>query len=367
MKFSSSRKDLIEPMSQIVNIIEKRQTMSILANMLFSVTDKGLLMTGTDMEIEGLFSIPVNCQEPGSITLPARKLYDICRLLPDNSQVVIEAYEHHVKLTSGRSRFKLNTLPVKNYPAFSRSEPDFAMQITAHRLKRLFEKPIFAIAQQDVRSFLNGLLLEIDIDQIRTVGSDGHRLNLCEDDLQQPVESRQSYLIPRKGIVEFSKLLKDMEEAIVTIEASSSFITLICGSATISVKLIDEKYPIYQRVIPSDLTDTVTINTQNFKDAIGRVAILANDRFGSLVLHFDDNNLLVTSNSAEQEEAEDNLDVEFTGTPFSIGFKCSYLIDIINNIESETMQLLFPEDKASVLAKDLDDDKVSFVLSPIRI
>lgn len=367
MKFSSSRKDLIEPMSQIVNIIEKRQTMSILANMLLSVTDKGLLITGTDMEIEGLFRLPVDCQQPGNMTISARKLFDICRLLPDDSQIVIEDHENHAKLTSGRSRFKLNTLPVADYPAFSRSEPEFNLQMPAHRLKRLFDKPIFAIAQQDVRTFLNGLLLEIDNDQIRTVGSDGHRLTLCEDLLQQPVESRQSYLIPRKGISEFSKLLKDMEEAIVTIEASSSFFTLICGSATISVKLIDEKYPIYQRVIPTDLTDTVTVNTQQFKDAIGRVAILANDRFGSLVLNFDDNNLSVTSNSAEQEEAEDNIDVEFTGDPFSIGFKCSYLIDIVNNIESENIQLLFPENKGSVLAKDLDDDQVKFVLSPIRI
>lgn len=367
MKFSSSRKDLIEPMTQIVNIIEKRQTMSILANMLLTVSDKGLLMTGTDMEIEGLFRLPVDCQQPGSMTLPARKLFDICRLLPDSSQLVIEEEGNHVKLTSGRSRFKLNTLPVDDYPAFSRSEPDFTMQIAAHQLKRLFDKPIYAIAQQDVRSFLNGLLLEIDTDQIRTVGSDGHRLTLCEDQLEQSVDNRESYLIPRKGITEFSKLLKDMETAIVTIEASASFFTLICGSATISVKLIDEKYPIYQRVIPSDLTDTVTLNTQQFKDAIGRVAILANDRFASILLHFDNNSLSVTSNSAEQEEAEDILDVEFTGTPFSIGFKSSYLIDIANNIESDSMQLLFPENKSSVLAKDLDDDKVKFVLSPIRI
>jgi DNA polymerase-3 subunit beta len=367
MKFSSSRKDLIEPMTQIVNIIEKRQTMSILANMLLSVTDTGLLITGTDMEIEGLFRLPVDCQQPGSMTLPARKFFDICRLLPDNSQLLIEGDDNHATLTSGRSRFKLNTLPVEDYPAFSRSEPDFNMQIPAHKLKRLFDKPIYAIAQQDVRSFLNGLLLEIDTDQIRTVGSDGHRLTLCEDQLEESINSRESYLIPRKGITEFSKMLKDMESAMVTIEASPSFFTLNCGKATISVKLIDEKYPMYQRVIPDELADTVTVNTQQFKDAIGRVAILANDIFGSILLHFDNNRLSITNNSAEQEEAEDNIDVEFSGTPFTIGFKCSYLVDISNNIESETMQLLFPENKSSLLAKDMNDDKVKFVLSPIRI
>ncbi len=367
MKFSSSRKDLIDPLTQIVNIIEKRQTMSILANMLLSVNDNGLLMTGTDMEIEGLFRLPVDCQQAGSMTLPARRLFDICRLLPDNSQLVIEEDGNHVKLTSGRSRFKLNTLPVEDYPAFSRTEPDFNLQITALQLKRLFDKPSYAIAQQDVRSFLNGLLLEIDTDQIRTVGSDGHRLTLCEDQLEESINRRESYLIPRKGITEFSKMLKDMGNAIVTIEASNCFFTLICGSATISVKLIDEKYPIYQRVIPSELTDTVTLNTQEFKDAIGRVAILASDRFGTILLNFDNNGLSVTSNSAEQEEAEDNLDIEFSGAAFTIGFKCSYLIDIANNIESETMQLLFPENKSSVLAKDLNDDKVKFVLSPIRL
>ncbi len=367
MKFSSSRKNLIEPLAQIVNIIEKRQTMSILANMLLSVSDKNLQITGTDMEIEGMFRLPVVCQEPGSMTLPARTLFDICRLLPDESELIIEENGNHAKLTSGRSRFKLNTLPVQDYPAFSRTEPDFHLQMPAFKLKRLFDKPIFAIAQQDVRSFLNGLLLEIDADQIRTVGSDGHRLTLCEDQLDHVIESRRSFLIPRKGITEFSKLLKDLDNALITIEASASFFTLICGSATISVKLIEEKYPIYQRVIPSELTDTVTVNTLQLKQAMGRVAILANDRFSRVELHFSDQQLSVTSNSAEQEEAEDILDIEFTGEPFTIAFKCSYLIDIANNISSEKMQLLFPENKASVLAKDLDDDNVKFVLSPIRI
>ncbi|HFD13010.1 MAG TPA: DNA polymerase III subunit beta [Crenotrichaceae bacterium] len=367
MKFISSRKDLIEPLSQIVNIIEKRQTMSILANMLVTVSEDGMQMTGTDMELEGLFRLPVDCQEAGSLTLPARKLFDICRLLPDESQICIEEDNHYAKLTSGRSRFKLNTLPAQDYPAFNRTEPDFHMEITACKLKRLFDKPMYAIAQQDVRSFLNGLLLEIEADQIRTVGSDGHRLTLCEDQLEHTADNRNSYLIPRKGVTEFSKLLKDMGNAIVSVEASPSFFTLICGSATISVKLIEEKYPIYQRVIPDSLTDTVTVNTQQFKQALGRVAIMANDRFGRVELDFNQDQLSISSNSDEQEEAEDNLDVDFTGTPFSITFKCSYLTDIANHIESENMQLLFPENKASVLAKDLDDDNVKFVLSPIRV
>jgi len=167
-------------------------------------------------------------------------------------------------------------------------------------------------------------------------------------------------------VTELSKLLTNLEDALVTVEASAAFFTLSCDHATISVKLIDEKYPIYQGIFPKVVTETVTVNTQQFKQAIGRVAILASDRFGRVELNFSEHQLSVTSNSEEQEEAEDVIDIELTGEAFSIAFKCSYLIELINNIESENMQLLFPENKSTVLVKDLDDDQVSYILSPIR-
>lgn len=369
MKFSCHRKNLIEPLAQIVNIIEKRQTMPILGNMLISINEGQMTITGSDMEIEGVFQCSVDSQDSDTMTIPARKLYDICRLLPDDSEIHIEQEDQHARVRSGRSRFKLNTLPVSDYPAFSRTEPTFQLSIKADKLLRMLEKPSFSIAQQDVRTFLTGLLLEIETDQIRTVGSDGHRLTLCEDQLAQNTESRHSYLIPRKGVTEFAKLLKDLNDAEVTVEASSSFLTVHCSFATLSVKLIDEKYPIYQSVIPndSDLSESVTVNTLKFKQVLERVGIMANDRFGKVEMEFTESGLFVNSNSSEQEEAEDVIDIELDGSPFSIAFKCSYLIDMANQIQSESIKLLFPKTKSCVIARDCDDDQIQFVLSPIRV
>ncbi|MCH9697377.1 MAG: DNA polymerase III subunit beta [Gammaproteobacteria bacterium] len=369
MKFSCHRKNLIEPLAQIVNIIEKRQTMPILGNMLISVNTEKMTITGSDMEIEGVFQCTVNCQEPGIMTIPARKLYDICRLLPDDSEIHMEHVDQHAIVRSGRSRFKLNTLPASDYPAFSRSEPNFQMSMTADKLLRLLEKPSFSIAQQDVRTYLTGLLLEIETDQIRTVGSDGHRLTLCEDQLSQSTESRHSYLIPRKGVTEFTKLLKDLNDTEISIEASSSFLTVRCSFATLSVKLIDENYPIYQSVIPndSDLSESVTVDTVKFKQVLERVGIMANDRFGKVDMEFTESGLLVNSNSSDKEEAEDVIDIELDGSAFSIAFKCSYLIELTNQVRSESMVLSFPNNKSCVVARDCDDDQIQFVLSPIRV
>jgi DNA polymerase-3 subunit beta len=293
-------------------------------------------------------------------------MLDICRQLPDESQIVIEQIDNTVRLLSGRSRFKLNTLPVENFPAFSQIEAELSIELSASTLLRLFSKPLFSVAQQDVRTFLNGLLLEIEGQQIRTVGSDGHRLTLCEDQLAEAVSKDVSLLIPRKGVVEMCKLFKD-HNTTVRLDISRSFIAVHCLNTSLSVKLIDDSYPIYHSVIPTEFSEHAEFNTKDFKDVIARVAVMTGDILSSVELNFEPNVLNIHSRSVDQQEAEDSIDIQLQGEPFTIGFKCSYLADLANNIDSDEMRMSFPADKSSLLTRNPDDALVKYILSPVRI
>ncbi|TAL46778.1 MAG: DNA polymerase III subunit beta, partial [Methylovulum sp.] len=247
MKFIINREEILTPLQQIVSVIEKRQTMPILANVLMMIDNDQLVLTGTDLEIQIIAKINITTTTAGSITVPARKFLDICRLLPTGAEIKFEQQDDKVKILSNRSRFSLSCLPAENYPEFAESGFDNQFFINAGKFKKALDKTIFCMANQDVRYYLNGLLLNISNSKLKLVASDGHRLSIYEDQLDQATGFEARIILPRKGVLELTRLLDD-PEADIKVEFSSNNIRIFIKNLIFSAKLVDSKYPDFSKV-----------------------------------------------------------------------------------------------------------------------
>ncbi len=366
MQFTITREPLLEALQKVAGVIERRSTLPILGNVLLRVQNSQLILIGTDLEIELVTQIEVEGQD-GETTVPARKLLDICRLLPTGTPIRCTMKDGKTLETkAGRSRFSLATLPSDNFPEFNLRGEEAETRISSDSLRKLLTKTLYAMAQQDVRYYLNGLLLELDGSRIRAVASDGHRLAWCEQPLEHPLGEISQPIVPRKGIQELSRLLEGNDEA-VTFRLTANSIRLELPSVIFSAKLIDGRYPDYRRVFPQEVNRVITCDRRILKDAISRVSILSNEQYRGIRLDVAENLLRLSAHNPDQEEAEEELEVLFQGAPFSVGFNAAYLADAVSHLEADTITLSFAEQNLSCLAEDPEDPSIRYIVMPMRL
>ena len=313
MKFSINREALLKPLTLVAGVVERRQTLPVLSNILLSVDDQQLTLTGTDLEVEIVGKVTLDQVESnGSITVAARKLLDICKSLPDHAVVNIQQVGEHLLLCSARSKFKLSTLPVGDFPNIEDSPESFELELSQDGLLKLIERTSFAMAQQDVRYYLNGMLLEIKTGQIRAVTTDGHRLatSIMMIDLSCPAS--QQLIVPRKGILELARLLNAGDMPI-KLMIGKNHIRAFTDKFIFTSKLVDGKFPDYERVIPRNGDKVVLINRTKLRAVLSRAAILSNEKYRGVRMLFSDNSLTAIASNPQQEKAEELLLVDYQG------------------------------------------------------
>ena len=367
MKFIMARDDLLKPLQAVQGVVERRQTLPILANFLLAIDGGRLSVTGTDMEIELVASTALPDAESGEVTLPARKLVDICRSLPADAEVRLEVTGERAVLHSGRSRFTLTTLPAVDYPSSDLLAGELEITVKEGELKRLIELTHFAMAHQDVRYYLNGLLLDIGDGILRAVATDGHRLAIAEMAADTGDSSRQ-VIVPRKGISELLRLLGSGDGE-VTLDVGSNAIQVTLPDVRLTSKLIDGKFPDYRRVVPKeeDSDKTLVVDRDLLRQSLSRAAILSNDKYRAIRLCLDTNELRVVANNPEQEEAEDAVEVAYEGESLEIGFNVSYLIDALTALPGDEAVVQLGDSSSSCLITPREEGECQYVVMPMRL
>jgi DNA polymerase-3 subunit beta len=365
MKFIINRELLLTPLQQIVNVIEKRQTMPILANVLFQLEKNQLTLTGTDLEVQIVAKLTLENEVEGSITIPARKLLDICRLLPSAADIKFELIDTKLKIQSGRSRFIVSTLAADGYPNFEMSAMDCQFAMQSSQLKKALDKTTFCMANQDIRYYLNGIMLSIFNQQLKLVGSDGHRLSIYEYSIAQETGIELRIIIPRKGVLELARLLEEEQE--VQVEFSRNNIRVVIGNLIFSAKLVDSKYPDFSKVFEQEFNSPIHVQKQLLKEALTRVAILSNEKFKGVEFVIDGNSLQISTNNPEHEEADEEIAIEYLGQPLSIAFNSQYILDAISNLDSEFAVLTIAENSSCCFIEEPSEQKYKFIVMPMRL
>jgi DNA polymerase-3 subunit beta len=324
-------------------------------------------MVATDLEME-VQARSVIASEEGEFefTLPSKKFIDICKALPENADIEIDVSDEKAVVRAGRSRFTLSTLPAADFPSMETAADSITLMCNEGELKSLIDRTAFAMAQQDVRYYLNGLLLEITEEGLRSVATDGHRLALFDQKIHHQVEDVQQVLIPRKAVIELGRMLRYSEDS-VHLAVSSNSIQLELGQVTFLSKLIDGKFPNYERVIPKDCAATAVLEKDMFKQCLTRAAILSNDKYKGVRLTFSENTLLIQANNPEHEQAEEEMLVEYQNEAVTIGFNVSYLLDILGSISSEKVAFFLKDAKSSTIVRQFDCNDVLYVVMPMQI
>lgn len=367
MKFTINREQLLKPLQYVVGALSNRPALPILGNILLQSSDNNtLLMTSTDLEIEMIAKISLTepC-EPGIITIPGKKLFDICRGLPEESQLSITLENNRVLIQSNRSRFSLSTLPVNEFPNLEEWQSEVEFHLPQGAIKRLIERTQFSMAHQDVRYYLNGMLLETTGNQLRSVATDGHRLAVSALSLETELPSH-SVIVPRKGIIELVRLLSDNDSQIL-VQIGYNNLRIHVDDLIFTSKLVDGRFPDYRRVLPENPNKILTADCETLKQAFSRVAILSNEKFRGVRLYLTTNQLTISANNPEQEEAEEIIDIDYTASELEIGFNVSYILDILNTLKCKQVKMLFTDPVSSVQIEDMESDETIYVVMPMRL
>ncbi len=368
MKFVISRDTLLKPLNLVAGVVERRQTLPILANILLVVDGERVSLTGTDLEVElvGRVQLPVAAAESGEVTVPARKLVDICKSLPEGSDIEFTSAENKVTVKSGRSRFTLSTLPAREFPNVEDSMGTHQFTVKQGQLKRLIDRTSFAMAQQDVRYYLNGMLWELEAKKIRVVATDGHRLAMCTLATELNITDTAQVILPRKGVIELSRLLLD-EEADIAVVIGSNHIRATTDEFTFTSKLVDGKFPDYERVLPRAADKILLGSRQELRQAFSRTAILSNEKYRGVRLKLTENSLEIVANNPEQEEAEEVVSVDYQGESLEMGFNVGYLLDVLGVLSGEQIKLSLADPNSSALLEESDDGDSLYVVMPMRL
>ncbi|MES9833480.1 MAG: DNA polymerase III subunit beta [Candidatus Thiodiazotropha sp. LLP2] len=366
MKISTNRENLLAPLQKIAGVVERRQTLPILANILVNANNGQLNLTATDLEVELKTQTDAECDGDADFTIPARKLLDICKALPESAPVTLDISEDKVKLQSGRSRFSLSVLPAQDYPVIEPTPSSTVFSIKESVLNVLIENTQFAMAQQDVRYYLNGMLLELTAGDIRTVATDGHRLAMSQSLKTIDEKTNLQVILPRKAVIELSRLLSDSEEEI-KVELSNSYIKVLFEKTVFTSKLIDGRFPEYQRVMPSGSDKEVEAEKSSIKQSLTRASILSNEKYRGIRFHLKPNLLELQAHNPEQEESEEELEVTYEGEELKIGFNVGYLLDAISAIKEETIIIELKDTNSSALIYGKNNQDSKYVVMPMRI
>ena len=372
MKFSVQRETLLRPLTIVAGAVERRQTMPILSNMLFKLDGSALTITGTDLEVElsAKIDVAVDGKEQAAITVPARKIVDICKSLPDDAEIVFAVDEGKVIVQSGRSRFTLATLPANDFPAVQRDERSFTATVSQRDFGDLIQKTAFSMAQQDVRYYLNGMLWELSNKSLKAVATDGHRLAVADIDIQQSTtEEDHQVIVPRKGILELTKLLShDDDSATLELEFGSNHVRAAADNLIFVSKLVDGKFPDYRRVLPKGGDKLVLADRQLLKAALTRAAILSNEKFRGVRFSLEHNMVGIQANNPEQDEASEEVLVEYQGDGLEMGFNVSYLIDVLGVLGGDNVTITLSDSNSSALIQDGNqNNSAMYVVMPMRL
>ncbi|BBL69396.1 DNA polymerase III subunit beta [Methylogaea oryzae] len=367
MKLNVARADLLGLLQKVMGVVERKQTLPILGNVLIHSEQGRLSLTATDLEMELIAEAALpEVSEQLAVTAPGRKLLDICRSLADGCDVGLLVEGDKLRLQSGKARFTLATLPVDNFPSFEAPAVEERFVIDGSKLRRALEQSMFAMALQDVRFYLNGLLLEVEGTALRAVASDGHRLAYSEQILDAPVNAQKQVIIPRKGVVELHRLLGDWSgEVELTLGGNS--LRAVIGDTVFSVKLVDAKYPDYRRVIPSDVGRVISVDKESLKQALARVSVVCQEKFKSVRFDFTAGTLSLSATSPEQEEASDVVDVDYQGKPLETAYNGSYIMDALNHCGGESIRFGIADGSTACVIASEGDAASRFVVMPLRL
>jgi DNA polymerase-3 subunit beta len=370
MKFQIEKETLLEPLQQIIGAVEKRQTMPALSNVLIRTTEDSLTLTATDLEIELVSQIDIVIDEPGEITVPARKLLDICKSLPESAVIKFSVKDAKALVQSGRSRFSLATLPANDFPALESINSIHEFEIAQKTLRDIIDKTAFAMAQQDVRYYLNGLMLEVSANYLRSVATDGHRLAYCEKETSAANKTEladiKQVILPRKGVLELVRLLSDSDSMIKVI-LGSNHLQVEFDRLRLTSKLIDGRFPDYNRVMPTDGNNMVTADRDQLRQALLRASILSNEKYRGIRLNLEKNLVKLQAQNPDQEEADVDMEVVYSGDEIEIGFNVNYMLDVLNVTGSEMVQAALRDSNSSFLLTYPDQPDCKYVIMPMRL
>ena len=362
------REQLLRPLQSVSGIVEKRHTLPILSNVLIEIEGDALTLLATDIEIQirTRSTGSISAAQPASLTVAARKLQDILRALPEGQEVSLDADDRKLTVRSGKSRFTLQTLPSQDYPRMQLADGDTVkLSLTQRKLKRLLSLVQYSMAQQDIRYYLNGLLLAVGGEELRLVATDGHRLAYVSEPMPG-VTDKVDVILPRKTVLELSRQLADTDDP-VDIELGGNQARLRFGSVELITKLIDGKFPDYERVIPKDHPKEIMLQRSTFLPALQRSAILTNEKFKGVRVVLSAGTLKLISSNAEQEEAQEELEIDYSGDALDIGFNVSYLLDVLNNVSGDTLSLRLNDGNSSALITLPGTDDFKYVVMPMRV
>jgi DNA polymerase-3 subunit beta len=338
----------------------------MLSNVLLRSKGFGMTITATDLELELVARIETVVETAGEITLPARKLLDICRALPDDAEIQVNVSNGKAIIRALRSRFVLATLPANDFPVIEDIQGDRTITVTQANLKWLIDRTAFAMAQQDVRYYLNGLLLHVENGLLRTVATDGHRLAMCELSTEVQSEAIYQVIIPRKAVHELQRLLSESDHTI-ELELSTNHIRIDVENLRFTSKLIDGRFPDYERVLPKDCDKAVFIDREALRQALTRTAILSSEKYRGVRLSLDGPSMKLQSHNPDQEEAEEVVEIDYASEPLEIGFNVTYLLDVLNVIDSESIEIKFKDASSSAMLKIPNSDQALYVVMPMRL
>ncbi len=366
MKINIQREHLLAPLQKIIGIVERRHIKPILSQILLHANESDIWLTATDLKTEIVAHIHHETKEPQDITLPARKLLDICKSLPESALLELIYENDRAILRSGRSRFTLATLPPAEFPSLEKLNNNDSFKIRQIDLKSLLDRTAFAMAQQDVRYYLNGLLLELKEGIIKSVATDGHRLSLMTIASPHTIDANKQVILPRKAVLELLRLV-EANESEVEVQLTSNHIRVNLGDLQFTSKLVDARYPDYTRVIPQNLDKVLTIECDAFQQALNRVSILSNEKFKGIRLVIENDILKIQAHNPEQEEAEEQIEVNYSSERIDIGFNVTYLLDVLAVAEYPTLELQFKDSDSSVLMKAPESNEAQYVVMPMRL
>lgn len=365
--FKGPRDQLLTPLQSVCGIVEKRHTLPILSNVLIEKSGGRLTLLATDIEMQIRTGTPSSGTEQIAVTVAARKLQDILRSLPENAEVSLSLDERRLQLKTGKSRFSLQTLPAEDFPRMAEAtgQPTI-LRLTQKRFKRLLGLVQYAMAQQDIRYYLNGMLLVSSKDELRLVAADGHRLAFVSEEISGQGSERVEVILPRKTVLELSRQLADNDEAL-EIALTPTHVRFTFGEVEFVSKLVDGKFPDYERVIPQNQSKIVLLDRAVFQHALLRAAILTNEKFRGVRLVLAPGSLKILSTNAENEEAQEEIEIEYAGGELDVGFNVNYLLDVLNNVTSDRIEIRLADSNSSALITLPDNSRFKYVVMPMRI
>jgi DNA polymerase-3 subunit beta len=356
----------LKPLAQVVNVVERRQTLPVLANLLVQVKGGQLSLTGTDLEVEMVSRIAVDDAQDGETTIPARKLFEIVRALPDGSKVTVSQSAEKITVQAGRSRFTLSSLPANDFPSIDEVEATERVRVPEASLKELIERTAFAMAQQDVRYYLNGLLFDLREASLRCVATDGHRLALCEAALDAGGSTKRQIIVPRKGVTELQRLLEGGEREL-ELEMGRSHLRVKRDDVTFTSKLIDGRFPDYEAVIPIGADKEVRIDREVLRASLQRAAILSNEKYRGVRIEVSPGQLKISAHNPEQEEAQEEVEADTRVDDLAVGFNVNYLLDALTALKDENVVIALRDANSSALVREASNERCRHVVMPLRL